>query len=630
MKQRIWSDRTPDSGAIHAIGNGDFLVYGQGPILSQLQGPPYTAPSFCSVGVKSETPLQCVSVQEKGAVLWQHRLQNENGKKAVFTDGMLPDRAVFFRLFETEFALQLPATPLAGVDVLHMPQLTTGRPGQDCLALRMPAGTNFFTNLAVEQESWLLIAGEGFTLQDNALRLEGSGRVFFSAGTLPDAAQNLSFAMKTPDSALLNAVRSHWAAFFAGITDLGKLLPDTLPDALRQQVSEACYSVAALIKCQQSRSGGEIAGHPYPLGYVRDMAGTLRGMLALGMKKEAAAILRFWKARYDLFGNVHNAEGMGNASARLIFPNDCTELPAYIILSAFHYAEATGDNAILTELWPMLHWAFTAQLSQLGGGMMGFSGDETYIAGGTLPRVHTHNGSAEATLLFWESGTKLLSWARQQAFIPAAQSETWQKMLDEAQQKYRTNFVKDGLLYANNPARLAQIDRPLFTHGFCEAEDVLEHKLKLGWMMYDPACGYYCCPECYGKPHKNIHDRSKQHLLSSVSLLPAFYRTGLLNRQEIAAAAAPYIKMFEQKGFIPSNAEGNRALGYDSGLFLATLSLLRHPQRVQALQSMLDMLDETGAWVEYYDDGVPFNCRCRPWESGINMESIRLLAESCQ
>jgi hypothetical protein len=27
------------------------------------------------------------------------------------------------------------------------------------------------------------------------------------------------------------------------------------------------------------------------------------------------------------------------------------------------------------------------------------------------------------------------------------------------------------------------------------------------------------------------------------------------------------------------------------------------------------------AWVEYYEDGKPFNTRCRPWESGINLEA---------
>ena len=69
-------------------------------------------------------------------------------------------------------------------------------------------------------------------------------------------------------------------------------------------------------------------------------------------------------------------------------------------------------------------------------------------------------------------------------------------------------------------------------------------------------------------------------------------------------------------------------MGYDYGLFLYTLSVLHHPLRIPALAAMMEVLDETGAWVEYYDDKKPYNCRCRPWESGINIDAIRRLVES--
>ena len=81
---------------------------------------------------------------------------------------------------------------------------------------------------------------------------------------------------------------------------------------------------------------------------------------------------------------------------------------------------------------------------------------------------------------------------------------------------------------------------------------------------------------------------------------------------------------------MPSNAEGNRSLGYDYGLFLYAMSMLKHSLRVPALAAMLEVLDETGAWVEYYDNKKPFNCRCRPWESAINIDAIRKLTESFQ
>ena len=57
---------------------------------------------------------------------------------------------------------------------------------------------------------------------------------------------------------------------------------------------------------------------------------------------------------------------------------------------------------------------------------------------------------------------------------------------------------------------------------------------------------------------------------------------------------------------------------------------VREWEQKRMLLRMLEVLDETGAWVEYYDNKKPFNCRCRPWESAINIDAIRKLTESFQ
>jgi hypothetical protein len=41
---------------------------------------------------------------------------------------------------------------------------------------------------------------------------------------------------------------------------------------------------------------------------------------------------------------------------------------------------------------------------------------------------------------------------------------------------------------------------------------------------------------------------------------------------------------------------------------------------------MLSLVDETGAWVEYYHNGLPMGCNYRPWESAINIEAAILYA----
>ena len=626
--ERLWTNQGEDSGAVHCFGNGDFLLYAQGPVLSQIQGPPYTMPSFARFQLQEKNLVTCSSFREEEANIWHHILQM-NGKKAEFCDYLLPDKNVFVREYRTDvpFTIQLQAEE--DVEIKVFPHFLFDQTTKDCLMLRLPMGKNFFTSLSVEEETWLAVVLEGGSITpEGNLLLEGNGRLLLSSGLLPDAVSQMSWVLERPSEQLSNSVRSYWKTFLSGVSDLGKQLPEQFPNSLRQKVSSACKSVAMLIKCQQSRSGGIQAGHPYPLAYVRDMAGTMRGMLSLGMKGEARSVLQFWYNRFCLFGNLRNAEGMGNKGGRLYFPNDEVEVPAYLIISAFWYAAQTGDKAILEEIFPMLQWAFEVQLPQLGGGMTSFSGDETYIAGGTLPRVLMYDGSAESTLLFLEGGERFVRWCQEHEKLEEPVLAQYHSILRDVRARYKDNFCVDGLIYANNPSRLEQIKRPRFARGFCEVHDTLQHQLVLGWLMYDPDNGYYCCPDCYGKIFPSPIDRKKRHLLSSVSLLPAFYESSLFSSQELTQAAAPYITLFEKNGFVPSNAEGNRSLGYDYGLFLYTLSVLHHPLRLSALSAMMEVLDETGAWVEYYDDKKPYNCRCRPWESGINIDAIRRLVES--
>lgn len=652
---RIWSNQTEDSGSIHCFGNGNFMVYALGPVLSQIEGPPYTMPSFGSLTFQDDQALYSEGEREAGFNIWNHNIYSapsdapDRQLLATFTDYMLPDRNVFIRDYTTSGPVSLklvtPPAPAASPDFsLEGASNTTifrdfpfGDRKMDCIMTRIPMGTNFFTNIAVEEETWLILVLEGGTItEDNTLIPGPSGRLLLSAGMLPDAVAEMTAALQMKPEQTISQVRDYWKTFFSRITDLGALLPaDQVPLDLRQKVSAACESVAILIKCQQSSTGGVQAAHPGPLAYVRDTAGSMRGMLALGMYDETRKGLLFWYHRFCQFGNIHNAEGMGNHGGRLYFPNDVAEVPAYILISAFWYVEKTGDTELLNEIYPMLKWAFEVQLPYLGGGMTSFSGDETYIAGGTLPRIHTHDGSAESTLLFIESGERFLNWCRSNTpttgpALTTEQLSEYEAIVRDARDRYKDNFCIDGLIYANNPDRLNYIKKPPFARGFCEVHDGLYHQLVLGWTIYDEKSDYYCCPECYGKPHPNPFDRKKRHQLSSASLLPAFYESSLFSVEELKKIASPYIALFEKNGFVPSNTEGTRSTGYDYGLFLYAMSVLKHPLRVPALKVMMEFLDETGAWVEYYDNHKPAHSRCRPWESGINIEAIRKLTESFQ
>ena len=162
-----------------------------------------------------------------------------------------------------------------------------------------------------------------------------------------------------------------------------------------------------MMRTQQAVQGAEIAGYPYPLGYVRDQYGVARGYLAMGYYREAESILRFYWDIWKKTGELHCAQGIGVDGIFHIHENDGVESPGYLILQAFDLLAKTGDTAFTREIFPMLEWCWEVQKKHLAGHMLPFNGDETYVAGGILPRSCLNDGSSEATMLFIDGGELL-------------------------------------------------------------------------------------------------------------------------------------------------------------------------------------------------------------------------------
>ena len=92
-------------------------------------------------------------------------------------------------------------------------------------------------------------------------------------------------------------------------------------------------------------------------------------------------------------------------------------------------------------------WAHTVQLRHLAHGMTGFSGDETYIAGGIFPRHDLYHGSAESTLLFLEGARRMLEFEEGRGLLSEEERSAIAGGMEEAARLYRENFVVDGVLY---------------------------------------------------------------------------------------------------------------------------------------------------------------------------------------
>ncbi|MBE5767050.1 MAG: hypothetical protein E7335_07805 [Clostridiales bacterium] len=588
-----------NTNAIHAMGNGSFLIYGQGPDLIDMHGSDYSMPGMTQM--LCEKPLSFETARIADTNNWEHSLKYEGGK-VYFRDTLSMGFNTFRRTVDAQVATTLKLNINGQAKVYRWKDYGIGESKKDCLCILISKGTTFFVNMATHHEYRMFIFCEGCAslADDNAsIRIEpGKGEIVVVCARTEECEQQLRAAVEKEDDST-----SYWRAFLDRIT--------AKPSDKR--LAEAVKSVAIFIKAQQSRDGGVAAGHFYMAAYVRDQAGTARGLIRIGLLEEAKAILTFWKNKYMWHGDLKNAESMGDREGRLQFSNDEVEVPAYIILTAFAYYEASGDDAFMEEIHPMLEWAAHVQIKHVVRGMTGFSGDETYVAGGTYPRCYLYHGSAESTMLFILSVEKYMAYYGTHDVLDAK--------LQEAKSLYRENFFQGGQLMANCPEREKDSELPRFHFGWCDS-CIIDNKIGyIGWLERTED-GLYRCPDCMTEQVKNPIPELRAYSLSSVALLPAWHGFDFLTDDEQAEILQPFLDAYKKTHSVTSRQDESgdrRALGYDYALLLGAMTKARHPLMEDLLSLTLDILDEVGTWAEYYIDNEPFNCRCRPWESAINL-----------
>jgi hypothetical protein len=270
----------------------------------------------------------------------------------------------------------------------------------------------------------------------------------------------------------------------------------------------------------------------------------------------------------------------------------------------------------------MLEWAWEAQKRHLVEGMLPFNGDETYVAGGILPRAALNDGSAEATLLFLDGGERLISWAEQAHRWPEERIAAERAILASVSARYRENFWRDGRLLTNSPRRAISALLPRFRHGVCERCHA-EHRARYVEWTERSASGRYLCPRCLAEG-SYVAAESHAYALQSVSLTPPYFGSRLFDRSELAPLIKEIVARYQVTGALPSRPDDDQriAVGYDYGFLLYALTEIAHPFAGAVYEKILALADPTGAWVEYYADHRPRGTRCRPWESGINIEAL--------
>lgn len=600
--------------AVHAFGNGHIIGYCRGADIFELLCPNYSAPSMCGIYTTDKNNYK--TVRHSLSDIYTHT--SESGS---ICDVVLPGKPIFLRRITgtASFVIKIPAyASVCDVSAYY---------GRITLQIKIKQGTPVYNTYPAPCfiNCALILRGiTDYIMNGNDINVSVSDGYIIAAGgkTYPEFIDNMQYSCSLDFDKVKAERESDWKAFF-GKTINFDFLPENIP--MRSELLNTIESVKIADRVQQDASGGEIAGYPYHLGYVRDNYGVMRGMLALGMYDEAERILLYFNNEFKHTGCVANAQGLGFFGIKHIHENDCSEITGYLLLmlsDILRHIPAEKHYSLTAETLPMLEWAIKEQCSGVIDGMLPFNGDETYIAGGILPRNVINHGSSEATLLFIEGSKRLFCIIDRLGLSFNGDRKYYESKVAECERLYRRNFIFNGSLITNNPNREINnpADMPRFRHGVCEG-----YCGHFGWN--ERMHSLYLCPDCqmkeiesgiFPQPNHNIYN------LKPVLLMPVFINSNIINISDIKKGIGEAADTFDKEGTLPSHPDGSRCLGYDYGLLLGALnSIGGYEKTAEKLYCLaLSVTDETCIWSEYYENNIPSGTLYRPWESSINIEAL--------
>lgn len=614
--------------SIHCMGNGNLCVYGEGINILQLFGPSYSTPSFFKIELQSDE-IQVETRREPQSAIYTHTLYKNGKKIGTMTDFVSSKLNCFFRISHLKEALSFSFTVenlRNSVSITDYPRhLREFKVNNSFLVSALP-GVFVYHNYPCPFEiNYQILSKEAVHFTSNKSNNykyniefgKGEGVLYIIGGpSFPELNENLRTILSQPYEELLTQTQNDWNAFLKKGTNFSKIINDS--NQHKTELLQAIDDISVAIKTQQGKEGGVLAGHYYHLGYVRDGYGVSRALLALGFYEEAKKMLNFYHEVWRKFGYIHNAQAIGIPGIFHKHENDEVEITGYLLMQAFDYLEKTKDKAFIKEIMPLLEWSWEVQKKNLLAHMLPFNGDETYIAGGLIPRKVLNDGSAESTLLFIEGGRKFLKYVAQEKLKDNEWLNQNTKVLNDVIKNYRTNFMNESRLIVNNPKRAELCTYPAYRYGVCLYQC---HGGYRGILKHYRGSLYFC-KECYGKADNKIEpEKPEKFLLPSVYLMPIYLGATLFTQQEKNSMLNELIAVYEKTGHITINQQDNKLLGYDYGMFLYALTEFDHPLAAEIYKKMMHLRDETGTWCEYYQDERPSGCRYRPWESGINIEA---------
>ena len=315
-----WYGDVDYSSEVHAIGNGNIIMYGKGPDMMQVFGPPYSSPNVFALSWEGDVWRQ--TAREPGAAVLRHTLACGEA-----VDFAAEGYACLVRRVVCDAPLVMSLAPhpslARGVDSMWL----TEQDGTVRVSVKFFSGNDVYNRypLPFEQHFVMTVTGADCVVKEgNTLRIGMCGQCelrVIGGPSYPEVCDAADALEQVPYDTLLCDTRAAWARKLSPLSRLN--IPESLPR--REEVLCAAEDTAVCILTQQGEEGGVLAGTNYHMCYVRDQFGVCRGMLRLGLYEAAAAMLRFYGRVFARSGKVLNAQACGIDGMFHFAENDAAE-----------------------------------------------------------------------------------------------------------------------------------------------------------------------------------------------------------------------------------------------------------------------------------------------------------------
>lgn len=577
-----WSENTHPQ--CHYMGNGEMLVFALGPNLMAVNGPPYSSLPFISMAITNAAGLCCESNRKEG--VWRHRLYRNGACFMELNDHMDRRHNVFVRRFTASASLVFSLIVPPHIRMIYLESYPLAGGNYNCAVFCLSDRVN----RPVDPVLFFVPEGDAQIVGGNRLVLRpGAGSVIMLAESPFNNMIRVKNILKNGCGQGLERNRAYYSAVSKRVGRQLKQIQIKEDSGDVRRARELLESAADFLCTMQGRDGGVMKSTSERYAEMSEQYYFIRAFLALGLRKNAAAIMGFISKKLSLFGNLNDRESVGSDDWRDGTPDSGAVLTSYALLSAAAWLRRTGETGYIKSLGPLLSRAAELLLETARGGLIMSDGSEAAITEGYVSHARSYEASARNTLLYIEGLRAVLYICRN--IGGEVDHDIIVQRIEESEAAYNACFMRGGFRSYAQPE--GPLRRERYRMGVCDG-CADRYYPRIGFMLEKTAGGYLCLSCSQRDIGITPQDVSGSEAVSADILLPSYLGSDIIKRETVAD--------FRQKsalpsGFLPVTARGTRCRYGDAGMLVYHLA--QKGEDAQLFTSLVNAAGTNGLWAEH-------------------------------